>query len=232
MQIPDNESSVSCTCQLLLALCWTARAHASSQAALLWSDGDFVRVAAPAKLWNCFFFFFFKDELICHRIIWMHLLERVCVCICLCLCTVRPTGCFLSPSYIVLAKCSDRMERCDTGRTRKQEQDWEHKNRKQEEELISRLLHWTHWMDFCLNWNDLWNYKSFGYQSLRLYNRIIRKKWWRINLLVWILHVLVSQQLLPICVWWRSYPQISVCVGVPAGAVTSCSGISWHAVSS
>lgn len=64
--------------------------------------------------------------------------------------SVRPHACFLSHGCIVLAECSNRKERCDTGRTRKQEPGWDRKNRKQEEAPIRWLLRCT--LGFLLLW--------------------------------------------------------------------------------
>lgn len=76
--------------------------------------------------------------------------------------SVRPPARFLSHSCIVLAKCLDRMERCDTGRTRKQEPGWDRKNRKQEEAPIRWLLWCT--LGFLLLWvivRSPLNYREF-----------------------------------------------------------------------
>lgn len=73
----------------------------------------------------------------CECFVWK---QHVHVSICL---HVRPPGRFSSHGCIVLSKCLDRKERCDTGRTRKLESDSDFKNRKQEETPITWPLRCT-----------------------------------------------------------------------------------------
>lgn len=121
--------------------------------------------------------------------------------------------CFRSLSCIVLAKCLDRKQRCDTGRTRKQEAGWERKNRTQEEAQIRWLLWCTLgllrlWVIVC----SLLNYRSFRVSDYRtsegLMRRMklrwngkcvcefLRRKWWMVQVFVFIL---VKQQCVNLC---------------------------------
>lgn len=78
-----------------------------------------------------------------NRVRWFQKNASICL-------PIHPPGCFLSHSCIVLAECLGRKERCNMGRTRKQESGWDHKNRKQKEAMIRWLLWCT--LGFLLLW--------------------------------------------------------------------------------